>query len=145
MVLIAFNAQEARPALPADAEPGQSPLRRRGPGTLRRGWGSVGIAGNEISRWEARTAAGGRLVGAGLALLRYRRLSRHLRRNSEGAAALKGRAPTAAGTASPCSGERRGLPGGAVVPRGLLAGLSGRLLCTVRAPAGPPWAPVPPP
>lgn len=122
------------PPFPRTRSWGKAPCAGRAPGTLRRGWVSVGIAGNEISRWEARTAAGGRLVGAGLALLRYRRLSRHLRRNSEEGAALKGRAPTAAGTASPCSGERRGLPGGAVVPRGRLAGLSGRLLCTVRAP-----------
>lgn len=125
------------PPFPRTRSRGKAPSAGRAPGTLRRGWLSVGIAGNEISRWEARTAAGGRLVGAGLALLRYRRLSRHLRRISEEAAALKGRPPTAAGTASPCSGQRRGLPGGAVVPRGRLAGLSGRLLCTVRAPVAP--------
>lgn len=113
MVLIAFNAQDARPALPADEEPGKSRCQwgggLRGPSV--RGWVSVGIAGNEIPHWEARTASGVRLIDAGVAPLRYRRLSRHLRRDSVGAAAPGGRAPTAA---SPRSRGRRGLPGGSL-------------------------------
>lgn len=58
----------------------------------------MGPAENEISRWEARTAAGGRRLDAVVALLDCHRLSRYLPHNSAREPELSGRAPTAAGT-----------------------------------------------
>lgn len=74
-------------------------------------------AENEISRWEAHTPAGTRLVGAGGVLLRYRGLSRHSWHNLVWTEAQRDRAPTAAETAVPGPGRGKGRLTGPSRPR----------------------------
>lgn len=84
------------------------------------------IAENEISRRETHTAAELGLIGAGVALLRYRQLSRHLRHNSVGVAALRGYDGSMDRDA--LLRGATGLPGGALRPSRAPMALQGHYL-----------------